>query len=97
MTLSWDEEISLVEMPDESKKGWNFPYAGGEWPTIEDWYWVFAPKHSDNSPTNTPSKLWWDSKKMRFLAVDEERVLAWREYISPTKAQMEMATLARAA
>lgn len=80
MANRWFTEYQPVQSPAESKKGWNFPYGGGDWPETDDWYWVWAGKKDrPPSPTFTlPKAAWWSSKEQRFLAMDGD-VYAWRK------------------
>lgn len=78
----WFPEYIPVKNPAENKKGWVFPYSGGEWPEKEDWYWVWASKEKGGAPSRiSPTKrAWWDKKKGRFLAVEGD-VYAWRKAV----------------
>ena len=76
-----------VKKPHESKKDWNFPYNGGEWPEKEDWYWVWTGTRNNPVPSDIwtePKLAWWDNKKMKFLAMEAD-VYAWRRATRLTK------------
>ena len=67
-----------IPSPYYSRKGWNFPYQGDEWPTIDDWYWVFTGQREgqDPTPSTVPLIRWWSEKADRFLACPGN-VIAW--------------------
>mgnify|MGYP001227052073 FL=1 len=74
------EEIESA-LPVSAKNGWQFPFAGDDWPEKDGWYWVAAPKagRSCASALFVPHKKWWDDKKYIFWAVDETLVIAYKK------------------
>ena len=68
-----------VKTPFEDKMGWKYPYSGDNWPTKDDWYWVWTGSKNNPSPTlfTLPKIRWWSGKNQRFLATDVD-VYAWR-------------------
>lgn len=86
MTI-WTSQYVNVDLPTKSKKGWIFPYNGGDWPIEDDWYWVWAckPGRLPDSVFMIPEIGWWDGKNQRFLALGEKSVYAWHKAVPRKK------------
>jgi hypothetical protein len=71
--------------PEQDRRGWNFPYSGGDWPAEKMLCVCYAP--NENGYMHT-SLACWLPDKMRFTGGINDNVMAWRK---PTKKDNENA------
>lgn len=77
----WVVEYEPVKAPDEDKRGWHFPFQGGDWPASSGWYWVWGkPTGYASGRYLRPIRGWWDNEKQKFCG-DADYIVAWHKAV----------------